>query len=250
MNVINLKSCSLLIAVVVTFSLNGSTEAQINGGDLNAQITNAVQNGGGPATTGTTNTTVTTTGTTGGTAGGGGELGSPETIGTGIDAAVFDVGVEVMPNERELRGFIGGSVINADATILENGFEFVGHNELPPADNAGTIVNPPAPRGGRAAINVSDGIFVERTNPVRARLVSAFAAPRLAPRAVSNRFNQRVRTLPATQAFSNSMNVVMAGSTAVIRGTAQNREQLMRMARQLRLEPGVSRVVSQVSVGR
>ena len=91
---------------------------------------------------------------------------------------------------------------------------------------------------------------VQRSAPVRARLVPRFSAPRIAPAAVSTRVNQRLSSLPATRRFAGSMNVSVQGRTAFVNGSRLSSSQMSRVSRQLRLEPGIRRVVNRNSFGR
>ena len=245
--------------LILVFALAGQTSAQdgglgglgggLGGGGggvdsdvLTDQIIDAVDDGGGVG---------------GGVGGGLGTGGGVTTGGNGADFdeianETFNQQVEVPTDERNARGFIGVSSEDADSVLMPDGFRFVGANRdsvtLNTTNPGGG--GPGGGGGGAQSINVSDGIFINRTNPTRARLVPRFRSPNYSPNFVSGRVNQRLSALPSTRSARNSMNVVMQGSTAIIRGNAQNREQMMRIARQLRLEPGVSRVVSQVSVNR
>jgi hypothetical protein len=218
--------------------LGGNIGGDLGGGDLNQQdlsdqIFDAVEQGGGPA-----NTTGNTIGNTGGGAGG---------IGTPAENSTFDMEVEVAEDQRNSRGFVGISLIDSDEALE---FKFVGPRA---GDTAGASARTPTNfgRGGGGfggGSNVTSGVFVNRGNPVRTRLVPRFQARQVSPIATASRFNSRLQSLPINQNSRNSMRVVMQGNTAVIRGNAQNREQMMKIARQLRLEPGVSRIVSQVSI--
>ena len=245
--------CSLL---VVALSVNqcgaqdlgglggaGTGGGAIDGDALSNQIFDAVDAGGGPANT--TNQTTGNTNTTGGNTGGNPNPTAP--MPGVVENSTFDLEVPVPVDQRNRRGFVGASFDNPDEVVLPEGFKFVGAASAETATTRGG-----AGGGGRGGVgggtNVSDGIFVNRNTPIRTRMVPNFRSPQLSPVSVSNRFNRRVNALPSTSSLGRSMNVVMQGRTAVIQGTAQNRDQIMRIANQLRFEPGVSRIVSQVTI--
>lgn len=199
------------------------------GGGLEDQIIDMVNDAGGPANTG---------------GGGGGNDGGDFDLDSVIDQNM----VEIAPDARQNAGFIGASVV-AEREDENRQFRFIGARGS--GDGAGA-----APRAGTAGGGGGGGggaaerIRIQRSTPVRARLVPRFSAPRLAPRTVTSRVTTRLNSLPATRQFANSMNVSMQGRTAVISGNARNQGQVNRISRQLRLEPGVSRIVNRVSVPR
>ena len=207
---------------------------------LTNDIINQVNSAGGPADTGTaTNTTNT------GSAGDSGDTLNADQLDTENDFS--ETTIEVTPDTRNQRGFVGVSLEDPDSVLAE--YRFVGaQGESVTTTNAGQRGGLGA--GGRNGMGAMNGFEVQRISPIRTRVVRAFRAPRVSPNFVATRVNRRLSTLPATQQFSNAMNVTMRGRTAIISGTAQSQTQIDRIRRQLRLEPGVSRIESQVRIVR
>lgn len=231
---------NFLICVTMTAFSAGSLIAQeglppgITPGGLENDIINQVNNAGG--------------------AGGGNDgtavdnVGGDQVIDGLLDTAgpefeSFDI--DVNPDERNNRGFVGISLQNPDSVFPE--YRFVGPNAESLTGSAAAGGNfGGRGTGGANGNGNTNGFNVDRVTPIRSRVVRAFRAPTVAPNFVAGRMNNRLSNLPATRAFNQSMSVSMQGRTAIISGTAQTQTQVDRIRRQLRLEPGVSRIESRV----
>lgn len=228
-----IKNLPVLVAVS-TLLFVSQAQAQDDGlaNDIINQVNN---NGGGVADAGTTGATGATGGTGGGTDG----------VGDGLNLDnIFDRQIEITPDERQNTGFVGASQSaerGENASRLQ--FRFIGLvNENDAATGGANNVTPNRPNQGAANNNSSPR--VQRARPVRARLVPRFSAPRVAPAAVSARVNQRLSSLPSTRRLASSMNVSVQGRTAFVNSSGMSQQQMSRVSRQLRLEPGIRRVVS------
>ena len=230
---LNLAFCFLLLGLCGA-NLNGQQGGLPPGvtpGDLESDILDAVNDAGGPAADGNTGTT------------GGGGFGDGGGFGEGLGFEPIEV--EVNADMRSQRGFVGVSLQDPDSVFPE--YRFVGANSDTITTNSSSGGGGIAGRnaGGDGTGN-TNGFNVDRTTPIRSRVVRAFRAPTIAPVSIANRVNRRLSSLPATRQFSDSMDVAMRGRTAVISGTARSQTQIDRVKRQLRLEPGVSRIETQV----
>ncbi len=228
----------LCAAVLVVGLLCSSANAQgglppgVTQDSLTNDIINQVNDGGGAATTNTGTVGTTGNATTGATG----------DVNTDPEITFDETMIDIEPDARNERGFVGISIASPDPILAD--FRFVG----PQGDSVtagSTTVNNPRPAGGLGG-TTENGFNVFRTTPIRTRIVRSFRAPTVSPSFVSTRVNRRLAQLPATRQFSRSMNVIMQGRTAIIAGTAESQTQIDRLRRQLRLEPGVSKIETQV----
>ena len=105
-------------------------------------------------------------------------------------------------------------------------------------------------RGTQGGQGTQNGFEVPRQgNAVRSRIVPRFNSRPLAPAFVTNQINQRFSPNSLQRAGMNA-NISVQGRTAVISGTARNQQQARVLSRQLRFEPGISRVRNQLRVAR
>jgi hypothetical protein len=220
---------------------------------LTGDIINAVNSGGGVGGGNTTQNQFT-----------GGD-GASGTGGSDFQNSEFmDTEIMVVPNERQL-GFVGATVNGSVA--MEREFQFVGPRLESSSAGGGATGGGLGTVGGGLAGSLSGGLGglgglgtastlptsgfeVVRPSPIRAQIVPRFIPRPVASSFVASRVNQRINSLPATRQFASSMNVAIQGRTAIITGTARNQEQVNRIQRQLRLEPGISRVESRVVFAR
>lgn len=226
-----IKRLSVLTALL-TFAITVPVYAQIDGGDLTNDILNQVGDGGAPG------------------AAPGGLGGGAPTGGLGSNVGDREQAL-IVPDERQTSGFVGSSVsAERGENFTGQEFRFVG--PIATGDGAGGAGGGNRNVGGNlgGAAGATSTNRVQRATPVRARLVPRFRAPRVAPAAVSTRVNQRLSSLPATRRFAGSMNVSVQGRTAVINSRGLSTQQMSRVSRQLRLEPGIRRVVTSNSFGR
>ncbi len=216
------------------------------GGGLAGDIFDAVDQGGGVGG-----------GLTGGNAQGGGAAGDlgglldnlqpfeppePPPLPDPNDQAAPFVGstfIGTPPEGKEFR--------HVGATRESLGFGSTGGSTGGGGRGAGGFGNAGGFRGAGGG-GLDNGFRVFRTQSIRSRVVPAFRSQVPAPQTVASRFSRRISTLPTTRQFTNSINVAMRGREAVITGTAENQQQLDRIQRQLRLEPGVSSIVNQAMI--
>ena len=79
--------------------------------------------------------------------------------------------------------------------------------------------------------------------------MSASASVRLSGETVSRGFEQRLRRLPnVREAASGGIQVQVQGTTALISGVAANQQAIDDMMGQLRMEPGVYRIINDVKI--
>ena len=171
-----------------------------------------------------------------------------------------DVAIPQIPNQRD-QTFVGASASSTPEGRAE--FRFVGTiSEAFVGDAAAT--GPAGGQGGFAGAGGlgagglgagglgagMNGFRVQRPQAIRSRVVPGFSSRPLSPNFVSTRFNQRISNLPVTRDFADSVRVTMQGQTAIITGTALNPQQIDRVTRQLRLDPGVSKIINQAEVGQ
>ena len=227
--------------------------------DVHAQtdlgnIGGGIDNGTG---VGTNNTGTGGTGATGGTGGGddSGTFGDDDSFGSVLgDQETSDV---------RNQGFVGpvGNIIQ------ENGFVGPpGETSGPPlADGAsfGGGVNDVSlgtgggGGGGNQNGNTGFGAAGQQGNAkgfevlrssVRANLRPQFAAPQVSGSRIVQRFQNRIRQQPNMGADGGAMQISIQGTTATMVGYAQSAEEVNRVERQLRLEPGVYRIDNQIKI--
>ena len=106
--------------------------------------------------------------------------------------------------------------------------------------------------GGGAGSETGFEIVRQPTNavtPLRSRIVPRFSSRPIAPAFVSSQVNQRFNPAVLRQSGYNA-NISVQGRTAFVSGTAPNQQQARILSRQLRFEPGISRVRNQMRFGR
>ena len=99
---------------------------------------------------------------------------------------------------------------------------------------------------GFAGGGTDNGFQLMRPKFIRTRLRVNFDAPQIPNEFISNQFSNRLNQLPAVGG-SPTVNVSINNRTATITGRTSSPEASVRIERQLRLEPGVSRVVNQLT---
>ena len=181
--------------------------------------------------------------------GGGGGGGGGGTIDAGELAT--EVG-ERLDDERS-QGFVGatGSAIESGNTdILGGSPGFIG----PTSEVIEAISGAPdVPRQGGAAGQGSaegqmNGFEVSRST-VRARVVPNFTFNDVPKEVLSQRFEQRLLRIPNVGAAAASgIRVEIQGTTALISGSAPNQRAIDDLLGQLRMEPGVYRIINDVKI--
>ena len=217
----------------VSFGQGGGAEPRPDTGGSTEQFETVDSNIDPNAASGSGGSTVS------GTGDGVGELGS---------AVEFD---EFEDNRNQ--GFIGTTA----EKIQESGF--VGRSELlgsPLADGAsfgGGVNNVDSNQiniGGTGAGGfgaATNGVQIIRRS-MRSRVRPNFDAPKLSEAQVAGRFERRMDLQPGDIASSKNYSVSLKNRTATISGSVGSRADSDRLTRQLRLEPGVYKVVNRLKI--
>lgn len=217
----------------VSFGQGGGSEPRPDTGGSTEQFETVDSNIDPNAASGSGGSTVS------GTGDGVGELGS---------AVEFD---EFEDNRNQ--GFIGTTA----EKIQESGF--VGRSELlgsPLADGAsfgGGVNNVDSNQvniGGTGAGGfgaATNGVQIIRRS-MRSRVRPNFYAPKLSEAQVAGRFERRMDLQPGDIASSKNYSVSLKNRTATISGSVGSRADSDRLTRQLRLEPGVYKVVNRLKI--
>ena len=100
-------------------------------------------------------------------------------------------------------------------------------------------------QNGFGGIGQGKGFQVVRKG-VRTALTPRFASPTRSSRQISTRFSNRIRRQPNMANDGGGMFVSINGRVATVSGFAQSEAERSRFMRQLRLEPGIDRIVDQV----
>ena len=85
---------------------------------------------------------------------------------------------------------------------------------------------------------------------MRTRLRPAFAAPSIPSRVVEGNFNSNLARQPTAQSLVGRYQVRIENKTAIVTGVVDTQADADRLIRQLRLQPGVYGIVSQLQVAR
>ena len=183
----------------------------------------------------------------GGDGGGGGGAGG---FGGGAD----QVDIQTSENTRN-QGFVGPTAPGISAEPQDGFVGAVSEQSGPPlaAGSFGGGVNNVTPPtfsgantgGGGGEMN---GFTVNRRS-VRARLRPSFYAPRAPSAVVTSRFQNHYSRQPGSQSTGGQYSIAVNNRTAYIRGWVNNAADSQRLERQLRLEPGVYRIVNELSYG-
>jgi len=194
------------------------------------------------------------TGTSGETTGGGsgGAPGSQGDIGENLalETSIPEISIPEFDDNRN-QGFIGATGTNVQDFGFVGGLsQFVGGST---EGSFGGDVNTTSGAGGRGGGNAgfagggtANGFQLMRPKYIRTRLRVNFDAPKIPNEFISNQFSNRLNQLPAVGG-SPDVNVSINNRTATITGSTLSSEAAVRIERQLRLEPGVSRVVNQLT---
>lgn len=188
----------------------------------------------------------TSSGFGGSTSTGGGE-GVGE-LGSAVEFEEFDDNrnqgfVGATADQIQESGFIGRSVLLgsplAEGASFGGGVNNVDSNQV---NIGGTAA------GGRGGFGAtSNGVQIIRRS-MRSRVRPSFEAPKLSEAQVSGRFERRMGLQPSDVASSSGYSVSLKNRTATISGTVGSRLESDRLIRQLRLEPGIYKVVNRLKV--
>ena len=240
-----LKQCSCgLFVGLLTVTLAAQLQAQGTIDDLNGLLGGGGDGGGGDGGA-----------IDGGGVGGGGADGGGDG-GVNLEgAAELDFGGA--PDMRN-QGFVGATAPG----ITENGFVGAGSQtfgELAEGatfgggvndGNASSIPSGSGGGGGAGGFNGANaGGSVIRSN-LRTRLRPAFTAPTIPSRVIEGNFNSNLARQPTAQSLVGRYQVRIENKTAIVTGVVNTQADADRLIRQLRLQPGVYGIVSQLQVAR
>ncbi len=252
----NIPNRILVIASLLVFAMVGASAAQDTGGGGGGT------GGGGGATTGGGTTGGGATGTGGVVntgnnlgGGGGGGLQLPDAFDLTDNLSGLDIEIPEFEDNRN-QGFVGVTSDRIDERGFVGGLsQFAGgssEGSFGGGANAGSGRS--AAGGGRAGAGRATGgtqlgFEVVRPKYIRAKMRPAFSVPRRAPEQVVNRFVSHARRLPEPIP-TESIQVEIQDGVATISGSVASAEQAEKIERQLRLEPGVYRIVNRLVVGQ
>ncbi len=195
------------------------------------------------------------TGSSGETSSGdsGGAPGSQGDIGENLalDTEIPEIAIPEFEDRRN-QGFIGATGSNVQELGFVGGLsQFVGGSTE--GSFGGDVNANSGSAGGRGGGNAgfsgggtANGFQLVRPKYIRTRLRANFDAPQIPNEFISNQFSNRLNQLPAVGS-SPTVNESINNRTATITGRTSSPEAAVRIERQLRLEPGVSRVVNQLT---
>lgn len=232
-------------AIVIALALFSTADAQVG----------TAGNGG----TGDVGTGDFGTGNFGG-GGGGNPFGGGGAFGNQFSLEDFSFNdVEVEPDQRFERGFIGRTAADATDGIDNRSSGFVGRRgsstgggELGGGVNGGgnnAFGNAGRGQGGFNGVNGSQNYFEAfKLTPVRARLRSGIGRVNFSAPVVANRFQNRLSTMPSTRSYSGGVNIAINNRTATLTGVVRDPNVARRLVRQLRMEPGVYKIIDNIQV--
>ena len=197
--------------------------------------------------------TGTSSETTGG--GSGGAPGSQGDIGENLalETAIPEISIPEFEDKRN-QGFIGVTGTNVQDFGFVGGLsQFVGGStegsfggDVNTTSGAGGGASGRGGNAGFAGGGTANGFQLTRPKYIRTRLRVNFDAPPVTGDFISSQFSNRLNQLPAVGGNSD-VNVSINNRTATITGSTHSPAASVRIERQLRLEPGVSRVVNQLT---
>lgn len=169
------------------------------------------------------------------------------------DSADLDFGGD--STNRRNQGFIGAT----GERIGELGFTGAASDLLgPPLDTEGDgsigggvnnqiqLQIPSAGQSGFQAPQPNGVVIVRRS--LRARLRPSFYAPTIPATTTISRFSRNFSRQPTTVGLANRFSISIANKTATVSGTVDNADQMNRIIRQLRLQPGVYKIDNRLRV--
>ncbi len=186
-----------------------------------------------------------------------GNQGSGDTSTTRSNAGVGEadeaIDLETTPDQRN-QGFVGATA----EKILENGF--IGFPRLEGEASFGGGVNNSVGaeinigtgggggRGGAGGLGGNENGFNVQRQSVRARLVPNFYAPPRSSQQVVSRFSGHFSQQPGSNQTRGNYSIRIQNKTAFLNGSVFSQVDSQRLVRQLRLEPGVYKIVNQLRV--
>lgn len=187
---------------------------------------------------------------TGGDTGDAADGGGTETDGVLDTVEPFTLEFDI--EDRRNQGFVGATAEQISAQ------GFVG----PPSQTTGPALTEDSTIGG----NVNSGLgqrnattsnatlqengFTVQRQGIRSRLVPSFAAPRTPGFVAASRFQARIVRQPVVSQMAQGIRVSVSNRTATMTGFAASQAQRDIIKRQLRLEPGVYKIVDQTKIAQ
>jgi hypothetical protein len=177
------------------------------------------------------------------------------TEGEGVGDLDDAIDLQPTPDQRN-QGFIGSNSVR----IQESGFigapgEIAGPGLADDATLGGGVNNQGGSSvsigtgGGRGGFNAAaDNGFTVPRRSVRARLVPSFYSPPRPSQQVVSRFTNHFQQQPSAWQTGNNYSINIQNRTAFVNGTVGTRADSERLVRQLRLEPGVYKIVNQLQI--
>lgn len=104
-----------------------------------------------------------------------------------------------------------------------------------------------AGRGGAGFGAATNGITITRRS-MRSTVRPSFYAPQLTAQQVTTRFGNHFRLQPGPQSPAGSYTINVQDKTATLNGSVNTRAESDHLVRQLRLEPGVYKIVNQLRI--
>ena len=195
------------------------------------------------------------TGTSTGTGSGGTSTGDGQGVGD-LDQAV---NIEPSDDQRN-QGFVGatapgiveigfvGAVSENSGSPIASGATFGGGvnssvtSSFSVGGNTGT-------RGGQGGgFTAAENGFRVTRRSLRAKLRPSFSSQSPAPEYVASRFNDRFYRQPDSQDFRGQYSITIENRTAFLNGSVNTAADSERLVRQLRLEPGIYKIVNQLQI--
>ncbi len=142
------------------------------------------------------------------------------------------------------QGFVGNAGNNSNIPLAAESRSSLGGN----VNNGLGVRQPPQANQGGGVGGQQNGFTVNRST-MRTRLVPSFQAPRTPGFATQARFESRMRRQPIVNQMPGNISVQIQDRTATMSGTVSNNAEKQMMMRQLRLEPGIYRIVDETTTG-
>lgn len=174
----------------------------------------------------------------------------------GGEVGDFAPPIPEISDDRFINGFIG----RTKANIEEQGFVGPTQGNLEQVSGSGTTGGATSGRttggqtggfggfGGFGGAGATNGFSITRSN-VRARVRPNFSYRSIPTEVTATNFQNRIQRLPnLREASPQNISVKIEGTTATLNGSAPNQEAIDNLVGQLRMEPGVYRIVNQVQI--
>lgn len=170
------------------------------------------------------------------------------------DGGDFLEGVGEMIADERAQGFVGptaSAIESGDTGDIGGSPGFIGptKDRIEATSGGAEIQREGGSAGQGSAAGETNGVFISRSS-VRTRVVPNFSFDPIPNAVISRGFEQRLRRLPmdGRGSASQGVRVQIEGTTALISGVAANQQAIDDMLGQLRMEPGVYRIINDVRI--